>query len=114
MIKVSYIFNLKSDFKRSLMSLRQCDLTRLPLKRSLLGDPNEYDTVRIHKQNIEESRPSKFGKNKATKIHSNKNGLTRKPSFFHKVDFENNNNLEQQTHTLITDDQPASNIEKQY
>lgn len=66
------------------MTLRQCDLTRLPLKRSLLGDPNDYDTVRINKKNIEEQRPSKFGKNKATtKIHSNKNGgLVRKPSIF--------------------------------
>lgn len=96
------------------MTLRQCDLTRLPLKRSLLGDPYDYDTLRIHKKNIEEQRPSKYGKNKShTKIHSNKNQLVRKPSIFQKVDFEHNENLDLNPKTLITDQQ-HTNIERHY
>ena len=42
------------ESKRTLIKMRKCDLTKMTLNRTLVGDPETHDTLIIEKQYEEE------------------------------------------------------------
>lgn len=68
-IKVnSYLYcnsNESLETKSSLMSLRVCETMKTPLKRSLVGDPELYDSIHCRKSN--ELSPTTEGTSPKTK-----------------------------------------------
>ena len=55
MIKVSKLLIIGFvESKRYLIKMRECDLTKMTLNRTLVGDPETHDTIHIEKQYEEE------------------------------------------------------------